>query len=71
MSTKEAETQKTGVAELDVEYTPPEKLSLGKKILYHLWDADQHLKSPQVCQIESSTFSIDSQGLGTGAREKA
>ncbi|KAF3025507.1 hypothetical protein E8E14_007938 [Neopestalotiopsis sp. 37M] len=47
MSTKEAETQKTGVAELDMEYTPPEKLSLGKKILYHLWDADQHLKSPQ------------------------
>lgn len=23
------------------------KVSLGKKILYHLWDSDQHLKSPQ------------------------
>ncbi|GJD05146.1 pantothenate transporter liz1 [Colletotrichum higginsianum] len=22
-------------------------VSLGKKILYHLWDSDQHLKSPQ------------------------
>ncbi|KAF6831385.1 pantothenate transporter liz1 [Colletotrichum plurivorum] len=27
--------------------TPPPNLSLGRKILYHLWDADQHLKSPQ------------------------
>ncbi|CZR50393.1 related to transporter protein [Phialocephala subalpina] len=25
----------------------PQKVSFGKKILYHLWDADQHLKSPQ------------------------
>lgn len=26
---------------------PPPNLSLGRKILRHLWDADQHLKSPQ------------------------
>lgn len=26
----------------------PLRLSWGKLILYHLWDADQHLKSPQV-----------------------
>lgn len=26
----------------------PEKISFGKKLLYHLWDSDQHLKSPQV-----------------------
>lgn len=26
----------------------PQYISLGKKILYKLWDADQHLKSPQV-----------------------
>ena len=26
----------------------PEKLSFGKKLLYHLWDSDQHLKSPAV-----------------------
>lgn len=26
----------------------PQRISLGKKILYKLWDADQHLKSPQV-----------------------
>ncbi|TDZ30016.1 Pantothenate transporter liz1 [Colletotrichum spinosum] len=25
----------------------PQQTSLGKRILYHLWDADQHLKSPQ------------------------
>ncbi|KAL2873483.1 hypothetical protein SGCOL_011326 [Colletotrichum sp. CLE4] len=25
----------------------PQKVSWGRKILYHLWDADQHLKSPQ------------------------
>ncbi|KAK6063135.1 pantothenate transporter liz1 [Seiridium cupressi] len=29
------------------EYVPPEKVSWGKKILYHLWDSDQHLKSPE------------------------
>lgn len=34
-------------------YEPPEhpeyhaKLSWGKKLLYHLWDNDQHLKSPE------------------------
>lgn len=26
---------------------PPQKVSFGKKILYHLWDSDQHLKSPE------------------------
>jgi len=29
--------------------TPPPKVSFGKKLLYHLWDADQHLKSPKAC----------------------
>lgn len=31
-----------------VDENVPPKLSIGKKILYHLWDADQHLKSPEV-----------------------
>jgi ACS family pantothenate transporter-like MFS transporter len=26
----------------------PKKTSFGKKLLYHLWDADQHLKSEHV-----------------------
>ena len=29
-------------------YAQTQKIPLAKKILYHLWDADQHLKSPQV-----------------------
>jgi ACS family pantothenate transporter-like MFS transporter len=33
----------------------PQKVSFGKKILYHLWDADQHLKSPQV-RLSSQNF---------------
>jgi ACS family pantothenate transporter-like MFS transporter len=32
-------------ADLALGETEPQKLSLGKKILYHLWDSDQHLKS--------------------------
>jgi ACS family pantothenate transporter-like MFS transporter len=48
-SAKNDNTQNVGaVAVGEGEYVPPEKLSLGKKILYHLWDADQHLKSPEV-----------------------
>ncbi|KAH7014107.1 pantothenate transporter liz1 [Microdochium trichocladiopsis] len=26
---------------------PPQKVSAGKRLLYHLWDNDQHLKSPE------------------------
>ncbi|KAI1339463.1 pantothenate transporter liz1 [Xylariaceae sp. FL0016] len=29
------------------EALPPQNVSVFKKILYHLWDADQHLKSPE------------------------
>ena len=35
-----------GVAYDQEEVNPP--VSFWKKILYHLWDADQHLKSPEV-----------------------
>ncbi|KAH8673398.1 pantothenate transporter liz1 [Xylariales sp. PMI_506] len=31
----------------EAEYVPPENIPLWKKFVYHLWDADQHLKSPQ------------------------
>lgn len=34
----------------------PQQVSLGKKILYHLWDADQHLKSPQVHVVHGRTM---------------
>lgn len=37
-----ASGSETDVALGEVE---PQKLSFGKKILYHLWDSDQHLKS--------------------------
>lgn len=36
------------VVEVGTVQVIPEKISFGKKLLYHLWDADQHLKSPQV-----------------------
>ncbi|KAM0817772.1 hypothetical protein AB5N19_03579 [Seiridium cardinale] len=47
-SDKHDNTQEVGtVAVGEGEYVPPEKVSWGKKILYHLWDSDQHLKSPE------------------------
>jgi hypothetical protein len=53
MSVEKKETMQT-VAPVEAgEVAYPEKLSLGKKILYHLWDADQHLKSPEVNQNSS------------------
>lgn len=36
------------VSDIEVVEAAPQQVSLGKKILYHLWDADQHLKSPEV-----------------------
>lgn len=37
----------TPESEVGVGEAVPQQVSFGKKILYHLWDADQHLKSPQ------------------------
>ncbi|CAJ2510496.1 Uu.00g133050.m01.CDS01 [Anthostomella pinea] len=31
----------------DTEMVPPQKIGIGTRILYHIWDADQHLKSPE------------------------
>ena len=33
-----------------VEAEQMEKVSIWKKLAYHLWDADQHLKSPEVSE---------------------
>lgn len=46
MSAPSTSTSDIGVAE-----AVPQKVYFGKKLLYHLWDADQHLKSSQVCLI--------------------
>ncbi|PVH89465.1 pantothenate transporter liz1 [Cadophora sp. DSE1049] len=35
------------VSDIGIVEPAPQQVSLGKKILYHLWDADQHLKSPE------------------------
>lgn len=40
--------QAGGVVQAGEERALPEKVSIWKKLLYHLWDADQHLKSPHV-----------------------
>ncbi|KAH9884235.1 pantothenate transporter liz1 [Xylariomycetidae sp. FL2044] len=40
-------TQVTSTRVVTSEPTHPENLTIGKKILYHLWDADQHLKSSE------------------------
>ncbi|KAH8898963.1 pantothenate transporter liz1 [Thozetella sp. PMI_491] len=41
--TSESPSEGMGTAQQEA----PQRLSFGKKLLYHLWDSDQHLKSPQ------------------------
>lgn len=31
----------------------PQNASFWTKFVSHIWDSDQHLKSPQVCQLSS------------------
>lgn len=45
-STRSAAASDVGAGTHEAVAAPP-SLSLGRRILYHLWDADQHLKSPQ------------------------
>lgn len=43
-----ASAASVGVGTAAIGETGTQQVSLGRKILYHLWDADQHLKSPEV-----------------------
>lgn len=59
------------VPDVAVGYHEPHAASFWTKFVSHIWDSDQHLKSPQVCSLSNHPRAATHCALGTSLGAKA